>query len=457
MKIKKGWIFLAAVIILAAVFAGGCSGKGNSVVTGQYYSPGKAEQTQAEPEAEVQTETADVQTDVFLITDNDMQSECIILEQLASGKQYMYYYSITTQFLDKYGNRAAVSEFEPGRVMTVGKKDMQGRLLQAQLSDKVWEYPNVTRYSVDEERGVFTIADTNYGYDDNLFIYLDGSSQSLSDLTELDTLRVVGVGRKILSISITTGHGELKLKNTKIFEGSYIQIGEKIFSEITSEMSMELPEGTYEVAVANNGYGGNTEIEIQPGRTTVLDLDEIKGDGPKIGSIYFAVDVADAVVQIDGKAVDYSQAVPIQYGVHTLTVMADSYDTYSKKLFVNSEKATIVVSLSGEAVDEMISTDAAASEDTSDTVDTDETVSASEESDSMDSASSGSLAGSLAGNLAGNHASDDTVSDSVTNETDEAELNAIIRELLDDEDDSTSDYLSTLTELLESLAGSGAE
>lgn len=438
MKIK---ILLAISIAAAMLTAAGCgNGRNDRVVTGQYYNPNEEIEVNA---AEEETEIADedsLGTDLFLITENDMQGECLILEQMASGKQYMYYYSVTTQFLDKYGNRAAVSEFEPGRVITVGKKDVQGRLLQAQISDKVWEYPNVTRYSVDEERGVFTIADTNYSYDENLYVCLDGNRQLLSDLTELDTLRIVGVGRKLLSVAVTTGHGELQLENTSIFEGSFIQIGSKIFTEITYNMSMELPEGTYVAAVANDGYGGSTEIEIVPGRTTVLDLDTLKGEGPKTGNILFAVDVEGAVVQIDGVSVDYSQAVPIRYGVHTLTVMADSYDTYTKKLFVNSEKATIVIGLSDDG--------------SADTSSGSQTAEAETAEDANTASDSQTTSGSLAGSLAGSHAGGST-SGSVTNVTSEAELDAIVNELLDDDDDdSTTDYLSTLTELLSALTGS---
>ncbi len=84
------------------------------------------------------------------------------------------------------------------------------------------------------------------------------------------------------------------------------------------------------------------------GRTETLDLNTLKGAGPKFGNILFAVDVEDALIQIDGKVVDTEEAVPIQYGVHSLTVTAPGYDTFNKKLFVNSEEATIVVGMSGD-------------------------------------------------------------------------------------------------------------
>lgn len=463
--IRKFGILLAICGMVSLAACG--NSNSDNFVTGQYYHP--TQQSAGEDadkveigetvegteiaegtEVTVDTGTNTYSTDLFLITSNDMQGECLILEQLASGKQYMYYYSVTTRFLDKYGNHTNVSDFEPGRIICVGAKDMQGRLLEAQISDEVWEYPDVTRYSVDEERGVFKIADTNYSIDADVFVHSDGVVQKLADLTDLDTLRVVGIGKEILSVSVTTGHGELKLENTELFEGSFIQIGNKIFAEITPLMSMELPEGTYTVAVANNGYGGSTEIEIQRGQETVLDLDTLKGEGPKFGSILFAVDVQGAIVQIDGKSVDYSQPVSLQYGVHSLAVTATGYDSYSKKLFVNSEEATIVVGLSG---------DGASSTDTTVSATTTNTNSAATDStttDSTASTNSSQSAGGLAGSLAGSHSAGTTDSSgTVSSANSDAEIDAIVDSLLekDDAEGSTSDYLSTITELLSALTG----
>lgn len=449
---------MLGICMLLAAACG--SGKKGEFVSGKYYSPeaenaGGAKTEPADEEnTAVGTEMSDTEAekekpaigaDLFLITSNDMQAECLILEQLVSGKQYMYNYSLVTSFTDKYGNRTSVANFEPGRVICVGKKDIQGRLLGAQLSDDVWEYPDVTRFSIDEERGVLKIADTNYSCDADVFIHSDGNVQKLSDLTSLDTLRVVGIDKDILSISVTTGHGELQLKNTEVFEGSYIQIGTRIFTEITGETTMEIPEGTYTVAVANNGYGGSEDVEIKRGQKTVLDLDTLKGDGPKYGKILFAVDVAGAILQIDGKVVDYSEPVEVQYGVHTLAVTADSYEPYSKKLFVNSPKATIAIGLGGSGT----GTGAAAGTTDADT---------GEETGGSSAESAGDLAGSLAGShgtdsSAGNAGGTGTGTAGKNGSMSEAELNAKVDELLNGvkNGDSNSDYLSTINKILSSL------
>ena len=89
-----------------------------------------------------------------------MTLEYLFLEQVQSGNQYLYLYSLTTKFQDKYGNNTSVSAFEPGQIITIGEKDSKGRLKSAQITDEVWVYEDVVRFEVDEERGVFKIADT---------------------------------------------------------------------------------------------------------------------------------------------------------------------------------------------------------------------------------------------------------------------------------------------------------
>lgn len=329
------------------IMMAGCGQQTRPVSTAQYYNPAKETAADTE-EAEGAGAKTSIGTDLYLIIGNDMTNEQLNLKQLASGKQYLYVYSLSTDFQDKYGNSATTMDFEPGRVIHIGKKDGEGRLLQAQIADEVWEYSDITKYSVDTERGIFKIADSKYSYDADLFVESNGEKIRLSDLNEKDKIRVVGIGTKILSVSVTTGQGILELRNTSVFEGSFIQVGSKIFAQITHNMKLEIPEGTYTVTVANEGYGGSTEVEIARGEVCTLDLDELKGEGPKTGSITFYIDVEGATLSIDGDTVDYSAPVVLIYGVHTLHAEAAGYDDFDKKLFVNSAAANIDISLTGD-------------------------------------------------------------------------------------------------------------
>ena len=405
-------IYILVISILSMIMMAGCGQQTRPVSTAQYYNPAKETVADTE-EAEGAGAKTSIGTDLYLIIGNDMTNEQLNLKQLVSGKQYLYVYSLSTDFLDKYGNSATTMDFEPGRVIHIGKKDGEGRLLQAQIADEVWEYSDITKYSVDTERGIFKIADSKYSYDADLFVESNGEKIRLSDLNEKDEIRVVGIGTKILSVSVTTGQGTLELKNTSVFEGSFIQVGSKIFAQITHNMKLEIPEGTYTVTVANEGYGGSTKVEIARGEVCTLDLDELKGEGPKTGSITFYIDVEGATLSIDGDTVDYSAPVVLTYGVHELHAEADGYDDFDKKLFVNSAAANIDISLTGES--------------TASDNDVTEGTESVEETETAETETTGSK--------------DETKSTEKDTETSDKSTDK----------DVTSDYLSTLSNLITSL------
>ena len=418
-------IALLCVLIAMTVLLG-CEGQKKGTVSGtNYYYPQK--ETEVETETESDAIMAEFDSDLYMIISNDMEKEAMVLRQMTSGKQYYCYYSLTTRFLDKYGSNTSVNNFDAGRLITVNDRDTAGRIEEAQISDKVWEYENVVRYEVDEERGVFQIADTKYYIGENTYLFSDEKRILPSGIKEDDELRVIGMNKEILSVSVTTGQGTVALENTEIFEGSFVQIGRRIFAEITGEMELDVPEGTYTITVANKGYGGSKEITVERNKTLVVNLDELKGEGPKKGTISFYIISAEdeeedlnAVLKIDGKEVGHGDAITLDYGIHTIHASAHGYADFSKKLFVNSSEAEITIAL------EEASGDGGS------------TITSSNNASSVDGTQAGSLAGSLTGGSAGSagNSTDANVSNNNSNELTE---------------ELTSDYLSTFTELLGNL------
>jgi hypothetical protein len=350
---KQRIVSIVTLLLLLAAFAAGCGSGEDSTDGITYFHHSLAEQRETEAEA---TEVEEEET--YLVTVVDQVGESLQIYSYANGMEYRYYYGTGTLFYDKYGERTTISSFEPGTLVTIGMVNSEGILCKAQISDKAWVYDNITRYSVDDESGVLKIADTKYRYDETTRVFSGADSLAMTDIGEEDTLSVTGVGRDILAVRITTSQGTLALKNTSLFEGSFVQVGTKIFAEITEDMELSVPEGTYDLIVANNGWGGSESVTIVRGTTTVVDLDEIKGKGPANGEIQFVVDVEDAMLLIDGVETDYEDPVTLTYGSHTLTVYASGYDVWKRNLYVNSESSTVVISLTDEEESDSESTTA---------------------------------------------------------------------------------------------------
>lgn len=289
---------------------------------------------------------------LFLIVEHDAQEESLTLYSSESGLAHYYEYGFSTRFKDKYGNTAPASEFTEGRFVTIAPRDKDGYLTEVQISNSVWEYEKVRRFHIDEEKGVFTIADTKYSIQDEVKLFSNGKEITFSDIYEDDILTVTGKDKKILSIVVTTGHGTLSLKNTAVFEDSFLQLGKDIFAMITPDMRLEVPEGSYTLKVAKDGWGGSTTVEILRGETTEIDLDTLKGEGKKKGLITFDINVDDVEVYVDYQLIDHSQPVELTYGTHVLKVEAEGYDAWKKYLSVNSAEATVIIELSEDGESE---------------------------------------------------------------------------------------------------------
>ncbi len=305
---------------------------------------GKENATKETESQNTQMTSEDTQS-LYLIMENNTAEESLTLYSYGTEMEHYFSYAFFTQFKDKYGNYTSAIDFVPGRVVTIGDRDADGYLTWVQLSDQVWEYEDIKRFSIDEESGVFTIADSKYSIQDKVYVFSNGERSFLGAIGPDDILTVVGMDKKILSVVITTGHGTLSLSNTELFEDSYLQLNNNIFAIITENMNMELPEGTYTLKVANDGWGGSTEIEIIRGQTTEIDLDTLKGEGKKTGVVSFKIDIENVKVYIDYELVDHTQPLELTYGTHVLEVEADGYTGWRKYLSVNSEEATLVIEL----------------------------------------------------------------------------------------------------------------
>lgn len=189
-------------------------------------------------------------------------------------------------------------------------------------------------------------------------------------------------------------------------------------------MLLEVPEGTYAITVANKGYGGTGTYTVARGETTLVDLDQLKGSGPKVCQLTVTSEVAGASVYIDGQQITVGQAVPVTYGSHTLKVVAEGYDDWQKTLIVNSESATISLDL---AESESTTGDKQSEEDTSTSSDTGK--------------SSGSSNSSTNSNKSTGSTSKSSSSKSSSSKTSDSSSSSL----------TDTDYLTTISKMLSTL------
>ena len=338
---------LILLAICVMTLAGCGSHPNNATVTNHTGSAikNKTEEVEEEPVAAEEP----VNTDFYIVEELNMSDETIALYSVAEAKQYRYKYTMATRVLDKFGKNSVWASFTTGTVVTIGDLlPSSGALSSIQKSGDVWIYEDLSKYKLDTDRNLINIDGSNYKITSNTKAYSDAEKILLSDIGQKDVITVVGYGKEILSIAVTTGHGYIHLTNTSLFDDSMIFIGNKIAFTVYGDQTIEIPEGTYKVTVANNGWGGSDDYTVCRNETTEIDLDALKGDGPSYCLLTFLVTVPDTYVYIDGEIVDVTEPQYVQYGPHKLVVKCDGYTSWNKTLVVNSESATITLEMEAE-------------------------------------------------------------------------------------------------------------
>lgn len=335
----KHWL-LALVIFTVFVALSGCEKKDDGPVSMKGYASGVEAATEEETQAE--------ESSLYTVSGVDTTLSTMTFLNIDTGRYEQYSYTDGTIFKDRHGSLISAASMVPGKVVTLTLRDKDLILEKVEQSADAWEMDDIGKFSYNEEDKIFTIGDTKYSYDEELQVFSGDAAIELSAVTGQDTLRIQGIDRKVLSVSVTTGHGVIQLVNTQALEGGWLSLNHKNYYKITENMQLEVPEGTYELTVAGNGYGGSTEVAVTRNEQTSVDVDSIKGEDPKYCTLTFAVDVAGALMYIDGSQVDYTQPLQLQYGIHSIQITADGYDTWSKRLYVNSPEAQIEIALSGD-------------------------------------------------------------------------------------------------------------
>ena len=321
-----------------ALLLGGCS----------FMEPGADEQqnTQAEVTGLI-TATQGIydSQDTALVIRKDTENMTIQLQNLETGKRYTLGYDGATQLLDKYDQPVALGQIQEGSIVTVRFYKPKKSLAYLKMSQDSMTFDDLSNYVLDTAGQTLTIGDTSYNLSNHLVVISDGQEAELMDVNQMDVLDVWGMHNQIYGISIARGHGYLRLQNDSYFVGGWIEVGQSVIRKITEDMLLVVPEGTSTVTVSHNGSSATQEINFGRNQEMAWDLGDVEITVVQKGKIIFTLNPANATVSIDGKNVDASAPVELEYGLHQMTVSEDGYDTVAQYIKVAEASANISVEL----------------------------------------------------------------------------------------------------------------
>lgn len=290
-------------------------------------------------------------TAVVLLTDTEEKK--ISLLNIDLNKSYTLDYDGTTMINDKYGIIMSMPQVRVGDVVHACFMKDTKKLVTLQLSPEAFVYEGISRYSVNGEQRSAMIGADNYRLQDSTLIVSEGRRVEASDIISKDVVTMQGIGHSIYSILVEKGHGYLRLKGDAYVIGGWIEVGQSVIQEITEDMLLTVPEGSFEVHITAPGVDIVKQVTIERNKEAVIDLSDIVIEKAKMGKVYFTVKPEKAAVYVDGEKADMGKAVEMEYGVHQIRCEAAGYDTVTQHIKVSQEIASVAITLEEERKDQI--------------------------------------------------------------------------------------------------------
>lgn len=330
----------AAVVMMMALLITGCTSQASNIGIAK-----DKENNAVDTGFTVSTVGSYDSADTAVVISVDSQNNAVTFMNMDASRQYTLYYDGTTYVKDKYDGPMTISQIKEGDVVDVNFLKGKRQIASIQISPSAWVYDNIGNYDLGGVNKTASIGSSTYSLPDDVVVLSGGKRAEVMDIVKQDVISVRGIDHKIYSINVEKGHGYVRLKNDQALIGGWIEVGNAVIREISEDMLLVVPEGSYQVFLSNNGISCTKDIVVERDKEVVLDVGDLEVVQDKTGMILISVTPDTAKVKIDGKEVNVSNAIELPYGIHKVRLEADGYDSLTKYIQVGSEYAKISFTL----------------------------------------------------------------------------------------------------------------
>ena len=341
MKTRKYFYVFLSVLTMVCLLAGCHSKTGSGNIQGGAGGGGLKPVG-----SDVEQEETNELEKVYILKEVNLTEQIVVLLKVGgSYREYTYKYTGGTVMMDRYEKNILAESLVCGEVFTIELNEAGDTLKSLKESKQVWTHEDVKSFTLDLENEIMKINGENYHLSDTTMVFSQDGLISRFQLSEKDSISIIGFEKELLSVIVNTGHGTLAFSNVDQFKGGYFVLGNIMAGEITEDMQVEVPAGAYALSVAYKGNGGNTTIEILPGETTVVDLKPFEAAAKKTSQVLIKPAQEGMIIKINGEEVDTSQPFTLEYGMYRITATLEGYDTWSRLLLISSPKAEFVIDM----------------------------------------------------------------------------------------------------------------
>ncbi|MBR5336765.1 MAG: PEGA domain-containing protein [Lachnospiraceae bacterium] len=283
--------------------------------------------------------------ELYIFQSVDHDSNMMRVIHAESGAETVFQYSGRTEILTFEGESTVVDRLQCGDLVRLVYNTKDEILNYVHVARDRWEIETTGQYLTRQsDLGGIKLENTYFKLNNNYVIYSNNTKIDMDEIAEKDRITVRGIGNVAYTITVTSGHGTVRLKNSSAYIGGWIEMG-KVISVIKEGMILDVPEGDYNAVLTRHGCKGEMVVSVARDKDVEIDCTKLKETKTGTGIVNFHVTPSDAEIYINGSKLNSTQPVELIYGKYYLAVKAPGYETYGATMLLNSVQADININL----------------------------------------------------------------------------------------------------------------
>ena len=215
------------------------------------------------------------------------------------------------------------------------------QVMSVNYTEDVWKRDNILGSAVSVSGDTITVGNTVYNYKDEMIVVFEDSMSDINSISDGDVLCVQGYQNNVWSIRIKESGGYVSVIGWEEIENGTLSVDGKAALKIDSD-KIKVESGMHTVVIKGDNIDDyTTEVYITPGSEVGINLDSYLSKG----EVIFNANVEDYDVYINGSIFEEEEKCELPYGVYTLSVVKDGYNTWFKEIELKEKTMELEIKL----------------------------------------------------------------------------------------------------------------
>ena len=241
--------------------------------------------------------------------------------------------------------RSDVFEFSPGDVITITEDENQ-KIKEIRVPGDIWKKSSVTGVVIDLSSSRITHEGVTYSYGEDTYFVTEGVGMYPGDISEADTITMIGKNNTIFSVRIEKGHGILVFKSIKIVEDLEVLLDDKPIKVDAENGMADVGCGVHKLTIRGSNIEDYiTVITVDKKDKQIIDLAEVISKAAS-GIVYLSVEQEGYTVTVDD--VPYTDSLTeiiVEKGERKIEIQKHGYEKWSTLVTVDDVPENLKVSL----------------------------------------------------------------------------------------------------------------